>query len=225
MDGFTVSDNVVVLAGTNRADILDKAILRPGRFDRQIHVGLPDIKGRKEIFMVHLKNLNVLGDKEAIASRLAALTPGFAGAEIANVCNEAAIVAARENKEKVWSGPPSRCCPVRVSKCCCRVAQIDMFCFDKAVDRVIGGLEKKNSLLSKEEKRTVAYHEAGHAIAGWFLEHADPVLKVTIIPRSGGALGFAQYLPKEMALMSKQAILDKICMALGGEIPRVECCR
>jgi len=195
MDGFTSRDNVVVLAGTNRADILDKAILRPGRFDRQIHVGLPDIKGRKEIFLVHLRPLNVLGEPEQYAARLAALTPGFAGAEISNVCNEAAIVAARENKE-----------------------QIDMACFDKAVDRVIGGLEKKNSLLSKEEKRTVAYHEAGHAVAGWFLEHADPVLKVTIIPRSGGALGFAQYLPKEMALLSKEAILDKICMALGGRV-------
>jgi len=193
MDGFDTREGVVVLAGTNRIDILDQAILRPGRFDRQIKVDLPDIKGRKEIFNVHLTNLNVGGDREEVAQRLASLTPGFAGAQIANICNEAAILAARRGLEA-----------------------IDMDCFEGAVDRVIGGLEKKNSVMTPEELRTVAYHEAGHAIVGWYLEHCDPLLKVTIIPRMSGALGFAQYLPKEMALHSEQQILDRMAMALGG---------
>jgi len=195
MDGFTAADNVVVLAGTNRADILDKAILRPGRFDRQVYVGLPDLKGRKEIFMVHLRNIGLSGEPAEYASRMAALTPGFSGADISNVCNEAAILAAREAVDK-----------------------ITLKHFEKAVDRVIGGLEKKDHLMTAEERRTVAYHEAGHAIAGWFLEHADPLLKVTIVPRSNGALGFAQYLPKEMQLFTKEALIDRICMALGGRV-------
>lgn len=195
MDGFTSTDNIVILAGTNRADILDPAILRPGRFDRQITVDKPDIKGRVAIFKVHLGPLKLAEAMEKYAQRLAALTPGFAGAEIANICNEAAIVAARKAKDA-----------------------IDMSDFEAAVDRVIGGMEKRNALMTPEEKRTVAYHEAGHAIAGWFLEHADPLLKVTIVPRSSGALGYAQYLPKELTLFSKEALLDRMCMALGGRV-------
>lgn len=195
MDGFSTTEGVVVLAGTNRVDILDKAILRPGRFDRQIMVDKPDIKGRREIFRVHMKNIKVAGDVEIYAQRLAALTPGFVGADIANICNEAAIHAARSSKDKV-----------------------DLKDFEAAIDRVIGGLERRNSLMTPEERRTVAFHEAGHAIAGWFLEHADPLLKVTIIPRGGGALGFAQYLPKEVTLYSREALLDRMCMALGGRV-------
>lgn len=195
MDGFSTKEGVVVLAGTNRIDILDQAILRPGRFDRQIKVDLPDIKGRKEIFDVHLRELHVDGDKNDVAQRMAALSPGFSGAQIANICNEAAILAARKGLEK-----------------------INMECFDGAIDRVIGGLEKKNSLMSPDERKTVAYHEAGHAVAGWFLEHADPLLKVTIVPRMSGALGFAQYLPKELALHTKDQLLDRMAMALGGRV-------
>jgi AFG3 family protein len=193
MDGFSTTDGVVVLAGTNRVDILDPAILRPGRFDRQITVDKPDIHGRKQIFEVYLKKIVVDGDIEEYARRLATLTPGFAGAEIANICNEAAIFAARRGKDAV-----------------------DIRDFESATDRVIGGLEKGTNIMSPEERRTVAYHEAGHAVAGWFLEHADPLLKVTIVPRSSGALGFAQYLPREVALYSKEALVDRMCMALGG---------
>lgn len=192
MDGFNSSEGVVVLAGTNRADILDKAILRPGRFDRQITVDKPDIKGRREIFKVHLKGLHLDGNVDDFARRMAALTPGFAGAEIANICNEAAIVAARRNGKSIIFKD-----------------------FEEATDRVIGGLET-NRIMSPEEKRTVAYHEAGHAVAGWFLEHADPLLKVTIVPRGKGSLGYAQYLPKEVALHSREAMIDIMCMALGG---------
>lgn len=193
MDGFATTEGVVVLAGTNRADILDNAILRPGRFDRQIMVDKPDIKGRLDIFKVHMKNIKIAGEIETYSQRLAALTPGFVGADIANICNEAAIVAARREK-----------------------TQVDMKDFEAAIDRVIGGLEKRNALMTPEERRTIAYHEAGHAIAGWFLEHADPLLKVTIIPRGSGALGFAQYLPKELSLFTREALVDRICMALGG---------
>lgn len=193
MDGFASKEGVVVMAGTNRIDILDPAILRPGRFDRQIKVDLPDINGRKEIFLVHLKELNVQSSHEVVAKRVASLTPGFSGAQIANICNEAAILAARQDRD--------------------HVADED---FELAIDRIVGGLEKKNAVMSRHEKKTVAYHEAGHAVVGWFLEHADPLLKVTIIPRMNGALGFAQYLPKEIALMTKEQILDRISMALGG---------
>lgn len=192
MDGFNTTSGVVVLAGTNRVDILDQAILRPGRFDRQITVGKPDIKGRQEIFKVHMSGLNLEGEVEDISRKLAALTPGFAGAEIANICNEAAIQGARMGLDKV-----------------------NLLCFEKATDRVIGGLET-GKVISPEELRTVAYHEAGHAVAGWFLQHADPILKVTIVPRGNGALGFAQYLPKEVALHTKEQLMDTICMALGG---------
>merc|ERR1719174_117839 len=192
MDGFTESTNVVVLAGTNRADILDQALTRPGRFDRQITVDKPDIQGRKEIFLVHLKPLNLAGPIEEYSGRLAGLTPGMAGADIANLCNEAAIVAARRKADYV-----------------------EMSDFEEATDRVIGGLES-NKLISDKEKEIVAHHEAGHAVAGWFLEHADPLMKVTIIPRSNGALGFAQYLPKEVFLRTRAQIEDIICMALAG---------
>ncbi|GMH53231.1 hypothetical protein TrST_g1710 [Triparma strigata] len=192
MDGFSESSGVVVLAGTNRADILDNALTRPGRFDRQITVDKPDIEGRKEIFLVHLKGINLEGEPEEYAGRLAGLTPGMAGADIANMCNEAAIQAARRKADAV--------------------AMVD---FEKASDRVIGGLES-NKLISEKEKEIVAHHEAGHAVAGWFLEHADPLMKVTIIPRSSGALGFAQYLPKEVFLRTRKEIEDIICMALAG---------
>jgi len=192
MDGFKTSAGIVVLAGTNRIDILDQAILRPGRFDRQITVDLPDIKGRKDILMVHLDGLTLDGDKEEVASKVAALTPGFSGADLANIANEAAIVAARAEKKA-----------------------IEIVDFEQATDRVIGGLET-GKMISEEEKRVVAYHEAGHAIAGWNLEHADPLLKVTIVPRGKGSLGFAQYLPKEIALHTKEQLIDTICMALGG---------
>lgn len=195
MDGFATTSGVVVLAGTNRPDILDKALLRPGRFDRTISVDAPDIKGREQIFRVHLKRLALerKGDLAYYAERMAALTPGFAGADIANVCNEAALVAARGGKRSV--------------------ALSD---FESAVDRVIGGLEKKNKVISPLERRTVAFHEAGHAVVGWFLEHAEPLLKVSIVPRGSAALGFAQYLPNENLLLTKEQLLDRICAALGG---------
>jgi AFG3 family protein len=182
-----------VLAGTNRADVLDKALLRPGRFDRQIQVSLPDIKGRASIFKVHLKNIKLGHDLEDVANRMSALTPGMSGADIANVCNEAALIAARHKKKEV-----------------------QLVDFEAACDRVIGGLEKKNHVMNAAEKKLVAYHEAGHAVVGWFLEHADPLLKVTIVPRGNGALGFAQYLPKELSLYQTEQLTDMMCMALGG---------
>uniref|UniRef100_A0A3Q1IZD6 AAA+ ATPase domain-containing protein n=1 Tax=Anabas testudineus TaxID=64144 RepID=A0A3Q1IZD6_ANATE len=196
MDGFNTSTNVVVLAGTNRPDILDPALMRPGRFDRQIYIGPPDIKGRASIFKVHLRplKLEVGMDKDALAKKMAALTPGFSGADIANVCNEAALIAARHLSDA-----------------------INQKHFEQAIERVIGGLEKKTQVLQPEEKKTVAYHEAGHAVAGWFLEHADPLLKVSIIPRGKG-LGYAQYLPKEQYLYTKEQLLDRMCMTLGGRV-------
>lgn len=192
MDGFETQTGVVVLAATNRVDTLDQALTRPGRFDRQIVVDKPDLLGRKEIFEVHLKGITLEDPIADIAGRLAGLTPGFAGADIANICNEAAIVAARREGESVT-----------------------MEDFEKATDRIIGGLES-NKIMSLEERSIVAHHEAGHAIAGWFLEHADPLMKVTIIPRSSGALGFAQYLPKEVFLRTQDQIMDIVVMALAG---------
>ncbi|XP_058274762.1 AFG3-like protein 2 isoform X1 [Hemibagrus wyckioides] len=196
MDGFNTATNVVVLAGTNRPDILDPALLRPGRFDRQIYIGPPDIKGRASIFKVHLRPLKLDEelDKENLARKMAALTPGFSGADIANVCNEAALIAARHLSDAITQKH-----------------------FEQAIERVIGGLEKKTQVLQPEEKKTVAYHEAGHAVAGWYLEHADPLLKVSIIPRGKG-LGYAQYLPKEQYLYTKEQLLDRMCMTLGGRI-------
>lgn len=198
MDGFnTGTTNVIVLAATNRMDILDQALLRPGRFDRQIYVPAPDIKGRASIFKVHLGNLKTDLDKSELARKMAALTPGFTGADIANVCNEAALIAARELATSI------------VHKH-----------FESAIERVVAGLEKKTNVLQPEEKRTVAYHEAGHAVAGWFLEHADPLLKVSIIPRGKG-LGYAQYLPKEQFLYTAEQLLDRMCMTLGGRASEI----
>lgn len=194
MDGFGTDSGVIIMAATNRPDILDSALMRPGRFDRQISVDRPDLQGREEIFKVHLQPLTKLSS-DVDAQKLAAQTPGFAGAEIANVCNEAALIAARHNKEAV-----------------------DMQDFQDAIDRVIGGLEKKNKIISPEEKSIVAYHEAGHAIAGWYLPHADPLLKVSIVPRGVAALGYAQYLPKEQYLYRTEQLMDSMCMTLGGRI-------
>jgi len=191
MDGFATDSGVIILAATNRPDVLDSALLRPGRFDRQISIDKPDIVGREAIFKVHLKPIKL--DQSVDAKKLSAQTPGFAGAEIANVCNEAALIAARRDKKAV-----------------------DMQDFQDAIDRVIGGLEKKTKIISPEEKRIVAYHEAGHAVAGWFLEHADPLVKVSIVPRGVAALGYAQYLPKEQFLYQTEQMLDEMCMAFGG---------
>jgi len=194
MDGFGTDSHVVVLAGTNRPDVLDPALVRPGRFDRQIVIDAPDIKGRKEIFDVHLKPLKL--DPEIpkdLSKRLAALTPAFSGADIANICNEAALTAARKMSSFV---------------------KIEHF--EAAIERVIAGLEKKTRVLSDKEKKTVAYHEAGHAVCGWFLQFADPLLKVSIVPRGSGALGYARYLPSDQALFTKQQLLDRMCMVLGG---------
>ncbi|KAL7641731.1 UNVERIFIED_CONTAM: hypothetical protein RMT77_007605 [Armadillidium vulgare] len=194
MDGFNTTSNVVILAATNRMDILDKALLRPGRFDRQIYVPPPDIKGRSSIFKVHLKPLLTDLDKDALSRKLAALTPGFTGADISNVCNEAALIAAREAKDKIV-----------------------ITNFESAIERVVAGMEKKTNVLQPNEKKTVAYHEAGHAVCGWFLEHADPLLKVSIIPRGKG-LGYAQYLPKEQYLFTQEQLFDRMCVMLGGRV-------
>ncbi|QLQ78151.1 hypothetical protein HG537_0A03980 [Torulaspora globosa] len=195
MDGFTPADHVVVLAGTNRPDILDKALLRPGRFDRHVNIDKPELSGRQAIFEVHMKKIKLAGDIYDLKNRLAALTPGFSGADIANVCNEAALIAARGDSHSV-----------------------KLEHFEQAVERVIGGVERKSKLLSPEEKRVVAYHEAGHAICGWFLEFADPLLKVSIIPRGQGALGYAQYLPGDIYLLTEQQLRDRITMSLGGRV-------
>ena len=191
MDGFGTDSGIIVLAATNRPDVLDTALLRPGRFDRQISIDKPDLNGREAIFKVHLKPIKV--SEKVDIHKLAEQTPGFAGADIANVCNEAALIAARKGKTAV-----------------------DMSDFQDAVDRVIGGLEKKNKIISPEEKKIIAYHEAGHAICGWYLEHAYPLLKVTIVPRGTAALGYAQYTPKEQYLYNTDQLNDQICMTLGG---------
>jgi len=191
MDGFSTDKGVILMAATNRADVLDSALMRPGRFDRQIGIDRPDLKEREAIFKVHLKNIKVGPDLKA--NILAEMTPGFAGADIANVCNEAALVAARRDKKAV-----------------------DMDDFNYALDRVIGGLEKKNKFISPREKEIIAYHEAGHAICGWYLEHASPLVKVTIVPRGIGTLGYAQYLPKDEYITRTEQMLDRICMTFGG---------
>jgi len=195
MDGFNTREQVVVLAGTNRADILDKALMRPGRFDRHIFIDRPTMNGRKEIFKVYLKKIVTNEDQDFLVGRLATLTPGFSGADIANVVNEAALIAARGNAEEV-----------------------KMEHFERAIERVIGGLERKSLVLRPEEKKTVAYHEAGHAICGWFLRHADPLLKVSIIPRGQGALGYAQYLPQDAYLMNTNQLMDRMAMTMGGRV-------
>ena len=190
MDGFGTNTNVIVLAATNRADVLDKALMRAGRFDRQIYVDLPDLNERREIFKVHLKPLKTT--KTLDVEFLSKQTPGFSGADIANVCNEAALIAARKNKKSV--------------------AKQD---FLDAVDRIVGGLEKKNKIVTQEEKKTIAFHEAGHAIVSWLLEHAAPLVKVTIVPR-GQSLGAAWYLPEERMIVRTEQMLDEMCAALGG---------
>ncbi|MFN5641109.1 MAG: ATP-dependent zinc metalloprotease FtsH [Sphingobacteriales bacterium] len=191
MDGFGGDSGIIILAATNRPDVLDSALLRPGRFDRQISIDKPDVKGREAIFNVHLGPIKKSGKLDI--HKLAELTPGFAGADIANVCNEAALIAARKGK-----------------------ASVEMDDFQDAIDRIIGGLEKKNKLISPEEKKIIAYHEAGHAVCGWFLEHAYPLLKVTIVPRGVAALGYAQYTPKEQYLYNTDQLMDQMCMTLGG---------
>ncbi|MEL6124453.1 MAG: ATP-dependent zinc metalloprotease FtsH, partial [Bacteroidota bacterium] len=191
MDGFSTDKGVILMAATNRADVLDNALMRPGRFDRQIGIDRPDLKEREAIFKVHLKGIKV--NEKLDAQVLAEMTPGFAGADIANVCNEAALVAARRDKSAV-----------------------DMSDFNFALDRVIGGVEKKNKFISPREKEIIAYHEAGHAICGWFLEHASPLVKVTIVPRGIGTLGYAQYLPKDEYITRTEQMLDRICMTFGG---------
>jgi AFG3 family protein len=191
MDGFSGDSGIIVLAATNRPDVLDAALLRPGRFDRQISIDIPDLSGREAIFKVHLKGLKKSANLDL--HKLASQTPGFAGADIANVCNEAALIAARKGK-----------------------SEVDLDDFNDAIDRIIGGLEKKNKIISPSEKRVIAYHEAGHAVSGWFLEHAHPLVKVTIVPRGSAALGYAQYLPKEKYLTLKEELEDDMCMTLGG---------
>jgi len=190
MDGFGTNTNVIVLAATNRADVLDKALMRAGRFDRQIFVDLPDVRERKKIFEVHLRPIKQ--SEKLDIDFLARQTPGFSGADIANVCNEAALIAARNNKKSV-----------------------DKQDFLDAVDRIVGGLEKKNKIITPEEKRAVAYHEAGHATISWMLEHAAPLVKVTIVPR-GQSLGAAWYLPEERLIVHPEQMLDEMCAALGG---------
>ena len=192
MDGFQTNQGVIVLAATNRADILDKALMRAGRFDRQIEVGLPDVKEREEIFDVHLRPLKL--DPQLDRAFLARQTPGFSGADIANVCNEAALIAARHNKKYV--------------------AKED---FLAAIDRIVGGLERKNKIITDEEKRVIAYHEAGHATVSWILENASPLIKVTIIPR-GKALGAAWYLPEERQITTREQLLDELAATLGGRV-------
>ena len=190
MDGFGTNSGVIILAATNRADILDKALLRAGRFDRQIHVDLPELNDRVEIFKVHLKPLKLAADMDV--TKLARQTPGFSGADIANVCNEAALIAARNSKES-----------------------IDMHDFNAAVDRIIGGLEKKSKVMTKEEKHSIAIHEAGHATISWHLQYAAPLVKVTIVPR-GRALGAAWYMPEERQINTREQMLDELCSLLGG---------
>ncbi len=193
MDGFGGDTGIIILAATNRPDVLDSALLRPGRFDRQISIDKPDVKGREAIFKVHLTPIKV--SETLDINKLAEQTPGFAGADIANVCNEAALIAARKDKEGV-----------------------EMIDFQDAIDRVIGGLEKKNKIIAPHEKEIIAYHEAGHAVCGWFLEHAYPLLKVTIVPRGTAALGYAQYTPKEQYIHRTEDLIDRICMSLGGRV-------
>ena len=193
MDGFNTDKGVILMAATNRPDTLDSALLRPGRFDRQVLIDRPDRRERAAIFAVHTQNLTLGTDIDL--EMLAGQTPGFAGAEIANVCNEAALLAARDGKDAV-----------------------EMIDFERAIDRVIGGLEKKNKLISPEEKKIVAYHEAGHAVAGWFREYTDPVVKVSIVPRGMAALGYAQSLPQERYLYTKEALIDRMVMTMGGRV-------
>jgi cell division protease FtsH len=190
MDGFGTNSGVIIIAATNRADVLDSALMRAGRFDRQIYVDMPDINERKEIFAVHLKPIKLEANIDI--DFLAKQTPGFSGADIANLCNEAALIAARKDKK-----------------------QVEKQDFLDAVDRIVGGLEKKNKIITPEEKKSIAYHEAGHATISWLLEHAHPLVKVTIVPR-GQSLGAAWYLPEERSITTTEQILDDMCSTLGG---------
>jgi len=190
MDGFGSNSGVIILAATNRADVLDKALLRAGRFDRQIHVELPDLNERKAIFSVHLRPIKV--DQSVDPEFMARQTPGFSGADIANVCNEAALIAARNGKNTVQKDD-----------------------FMNAVDRIVGGLEKRSKITTAKERKSIAYHEAGHASLSWLLEHANPLVKVTIVPR-GKALGAAWYLPEERQITTREQLLDEMCALLGG---------
>ncbi len=191
MDGFSGEKGVIIVAATNRPDVLDQALLRPGRFDRQISIDRPDLKGREQIFKTHLNTIKI--SKTVDPLKLAAQTPGFVGADIANICNEAALIAARKEK-----------------------TEVEFDDFNDAIDRVIGGLEKKNKIIQPEEKKIIAYHEAGHALCGWFLEYAHPLVKVSIVPRGVAALGYAQYLPKEKYLETTEEMKDRMCMTMGG---------
>ena len=200
MDGFEEHGKVIVLAGTNRLDVLDPALTRPGRFDRIIVIDKPDLIGREAIFKVHLRPLQLVDLIDSVASRLAKLTPGMTGADIANVCNEGALLAARLNASRV-----------------------SLEHLESAIERVLAGIEKKTRVLSADERNRVAVHEAGHAILGWYLEHADPLLKVSIVPRGAAALGYAQYLPNETPLLTKEHLHDRVCMALGGRLAEELC--
>lgn len=193
MDGFVENSGVIVMAATNRPDVLDKALLRPGRFDRKIELSLPDVKGREDIFRVYLRPLKISKDIDDLAKILSALTPGFSGADISNICNEAALLASREGSET-----------------------IDVVHFEASVEKVSAGLEKKTKILTPDEKIIVAHHEAGHAVAGWFLKYVHPLLKVSIVPRGAGILGYAQYLPTEHYITSENELLDTMVMTLGG---------
>ncbi|NXU54000.1 SPG7 protein, partial [Turnix velox] len=195
MDGMGTTDHVIVLASTNRADVLDNALMRPGRLDRHIFIDLPTLQERREIFEQHLKGLKLIQDASFYSQHLAELTPGFSGADIANICNEAALHAAREGHKS-----------------------IDTFNFEYAVERVIAGTAKRSQILSPEERKVVAFHESGHALVGWLLEHTEAVMKVSIAPRTNAALGFAQILPREQYLFTKEQLLERMCMALGGRV-------
>ena len=193
MDGFKPRDGVTVFAGTNRVDVLDPALLRAGRFDRHIAVDKPDLKGRRDIAKIYLSKVVIEGDVDEMAQKLAEMTPGYTGADINNIVNEAAIIAIRNKHDKILL--------------------TDLI---SAVDRVLCGMEKKNNLMTPEEKRRIAYHEAGHAVIGWVSEHVDPMLKVTIVPRSNGALGFTQSLPKEIPLYSQVEMSEMLVQLMGG---------
>jgi spastic paraplegia protein 7 len=195
MDGMASKESVVMLASTNRADILDKALLRPGRFDRHILIDFPDLIERKQIFELHLKSIALEDVPDFYSKRLAHLTPGFSGADIANVCNEAALHAARSKQKHV-----------------------NRENLEYAVERLVGGTEKRNHAMSPQEKQVVAYHESGHALVGWMLEHTDALLKVTIVPRTNLALGFAQYIPRDQKLYTKEELFERMCMTLGGRV-------
>ncbi|KFM66429.1 Paraplegin, partial [Stegodyphus mimosarum] len=195
LDGMATKEGVIMLASTNRADVLDKALLRPGRFDRHILIDFPTLQERKEIFEQHLKSISLELSPDKYSERLAQLTPGFSGADIANVCNEAALYAARNKKKKITTSD-----------------------LEYAVERVVGGTEKRSKVITPQEKRVIAFHECGHALVGWLLKYTDALLKVSIVPRTTNVLGFAQYLPSDQKLYSTEELFEKMCMALGGRV-------